>query len=380
MKINKAVFLFGIVLSFAIDLNSIFHPIHRALSAAPPEAWQTSSDTPALQNSPSAIQAQSVLSTTLSFVGQFTTTYVLDINIIDHFAYLPGWQDASIQIVDISNPAKPTRIGEYETNGIVGGMYIDENIAYVADRNSLLILDVSNPISPSLVTSDTQITNPFIYNVHVADDIAFVANGYESGRTYLFDVTDPGHPILIASRWPNFGTMNVVGRTAFLTFAGNDTGGLMIWDITDPKNINTIGSYQTYYASGGALKVSGPLAGFGFDFSDKVENYYTLTLLDVNTPSQPWLFRQYWEKIDAIDATGRIFVIGMQDQTTFTGRIQLLEVINQDDTPILDSIDIPWRINRIKVKGNLVYVAAGDGGLLIYRINFPYMLYFPILK
>ena len=57
--------------------------------------------------------------------------------------------DAGLQVIDVSNPANPVRVGGYDTSGYAYGVAVSGNIAYVADDDAgLQVIDVSNPASP----------------------------------------------------------------------------------------------------------------------------------------------------------------------------------------------------------------------------------------
>jgi hypothetical protein len=57
-----------------------------------------------------------------------------------------GWGTGTVTL-----PHKPlTRLGSYDTPGIASGIWVAGGIAYVADWDSLLVLNVTNPASPAL--------------------------------------------------------------------------------------------------------------------------------------------------------------------------------------------------------------------------------------
>ena len=66
----------------------------------------------------------------------------------------PTWRmgDAGLQVIDVSNPANPQRVGGYDTSGHAFGVAVSGNYAYVADgANGLQVIDVSNPANPQRV-------------------------------------------------------------------------------------------------------------------------------------------------------------------------------------------------------------------------------------
>jgi hypothetical protein len=70
-----------------------------------------------------------------------------DIFVLEPYAYAATvW---GLEILDISNPADPARIGEAPTIGEAMGVCVSNNYAYVADGYAgLQVIDVSDPTNP----------------------------------------------------------------------------------------------------------------------------------------------------------------------------------------------------------------------------------------
>ena len=67
-----------------------------------------------------------------------------------NYAYVADDSNGLV-IVDVTNPASPTLKGNYYTAGYSMGVAVAGNYAYVADySNGLVIVDVSNPAAPTL--------------------------------------------------------------------------------------------------------------------------------------------------------------------------------------------------------------------------------------
>jgi hypothetical protein len=85
-----------------------------------------------------------------------------------------------LQVIDISNPANPVRVGGYDTTGNAFGVTaIWSNYLCVADGNGgLQVLDISNPNEPKRVGGRD--TSGTALGIATLDDYALVADG-ESG-------------------------------------------------------------------------------------------------------------------------------------------------------------------------------------------------------
>ena len=119
-------------------------------------------------------------------------------------AGLPTWQhdySSGLQIIDVSNPASPTRVGSYDTPSSAWGVSLssDGRFAYVADYSSgLQIIDVL--VIQHLPTRVGSYDTPsYAYGVSLSSDgrFAYVAD-YSSGLQ-IIDVSNPASPTRVGS-------------------------------------------------------------------------------------------------------------------------------------------------------------------------------------
>ncbi|HRI15822.1 MAG TPA: hypothetical protein PLX89_22725 [Verrucomicrobiota bacterium] len=134
----------------------------------------------------------------------------IDVQVVDNYAYVVD-QQTGLVVLDMSNPANWVRVGQYDTMGLASGVKVVEKYAYLTAEEGLLVIDVSNPVSPSL-----------------------------AGR-YGF------------STW---GSIEVAGSNAYVMGSGPfGVGYMYVIDMSNPANPTKIGAYQTGYYGG--LKVAG---------------------------------------------------------------------------------------------------------------------------
>ncbi|NCT46197.1 MAG: hypothetical protein GPJ35_24775 [Microcystis aeruginosa G11-09] len=154
--------------------------------------------------------------------------------VVGNYAYVAdGW--SGLQIIDISNPAAPTRKGNYDTSGNALDVQIVGNYAYVADENSgLQIIDISNPAAPTL--KGNYDTSGRAYGVQVVGNYAYVAD--ENSGLQIIDISNPATPTLKG----NYNTsgyaygVQIVGNYAYVA---DREGGLKILDVSDFTNPST---------------------------------------------------------------------------------------------------------------------------------------------
>ena len=101
-------------------------------------------------------------------------------------------------------------MGDYDTPGNSLGIAVSGNYAYVADRDSgLMVVDISNPNAPSLV-GGCSIGNS-AYDVALSGDYAYVCDWGGVGLQVI-DVSDPTSPFLMANPMGSFVKVSWMGR------------------------------------------------------------------------------------------------------------------------------------------------------------------------
>jgi hypothetical protein len=113
------------------------------------------------------------------------------VNVLGDYAYIAA-NDNGILIIDISNPSTPTIEGSCNTPDMAWGVSVLGNYAYIADFGiGLQVIDIGNPSTPTITGS---YNTGSAYGVHSVGDYAYIAN-YINGFQ-IIDVSDPSTPIL----------------------------------------------------------------------------------------------------------------------------------------------------------------------------------------
>jgi hypothetical protein len=83
---------------------------------------------------------------------------------------------AGLQVIDVSNPAVPRRLGGFDTSGDACGVQVVGTLAYVADGLAgLQVIDVSDPAAPRRLGGFD--TSGYALGVQVVGNLAYVADG-----------------------------------------------------------------------------------------------------------------------------------------------------------------------------------------------------------
>ncbi len=210
-------------------------------------------------------------------------------SIVSEGSYACVADNSLFQVVNISNPYSPTVVG-VESIPASNPVYMAASggYVYINDLNGpFLIIDVSNPSDPELITTDETISmsraiaasdgyvfascydaDPVLYGIRIIDvndpEAPFVAitinlggsnaiwsmavsNGYlytaaSEGGVHVLDI-DPPLSTHIVHNIDSHGeakSVSVTGNNLCLT----DFGGLRMINITDPENAQITGSYR----------------------------------------------------------------------------------------------------------------------------------------
>ncbi len=110
---------------------------------------------------------------------------------VGNYAYVAGWDDDGVQILDISDPTNPTAVGSITddaTTELDGAYHIKVvgNYAYVAgwDDDGVQILDISDPTNPTAVgsiTDDATTELDGAHRIEVRGNYAYVASSFDDG-------------------------------------------------------------------------------------------------------------------------------------------------------------------------------------------------------
>ncbi len=219
-------------------------------------------------------------------VANDTSMSVADIDLSPPYAYTVGGQ--SFQILDISDPTNPQKIGAYSTtdsNESFVSVDVQGTYAYVGTYNhGLRILDISDPTSPSEVGEYTP-SSPYpidFVDVKVRGNYVYIAHRFES-KIRVVDVSDPTSPVEVSTVYLG-ATPNELFLTDTYLYAAGTNGGIYIVDLSDPGNPQLVTNFDqtaawAIHGSGQFLYVSNAYDG--------------ISVVDISNPTEPQLVGYY---------------------------------------------------------------------------------------
>ncbi len=227
----------------------------------------------------------------------------------------------------------------------------------VAGSGSVLqIIDGSDPASPTVVGELTM--EGGIRDVVVVGETAFLAVHGEGLATV--DISDPAHPDLLS-------VLDAGGPNASLWILkkGGDTlyvgglAGLEIFDISDLQDPSLIGSLSEGISAVLGLAVTGSIAVV----ADSAE---VVSTVDVSDPRHPHILGSFQgdQRVYGLAAAGSAAYVGLSSHG--------IHVVDLSDpaAPVL-AATVDGRANGMEIAGGRLYVAGGSSGLLIYDLTNP---------
>ena len=242
-------------------------------------------------------------------------------------AYITRPSDTSLKVLDVSNPLSPTVIGSVnhgfsDSQTAVHAVY--NNIAWVARSSccgygyatSIFGVDVSNPASPTirgslqLQTASSLISwwsNSLVYSGYL------LVQDYAQNKVYVIDISNPDAPT-------KFGEWSVPwmvdGGDAGMTVDGHylympcrQAFVLNIYDLTNLAAVTLVGSVST--GTEEALEWPAKIGSYLYmNVSTYSSGVVHMKIIDVSNPAAPTIVGTVPSTGETIAKNGRLFTLG----------------------------------------------------------------------
>lgn len=199
----------------------------------------------------------------------------------------------SVQLQD--SPATwqlPSVIGSYNVTGSVSGLTVFEATigttpyAFVGYSGGLAIVNVSNPASPTLVSSYT--AQGQVNGIYVVGTTAYLATSSDTAELVTLNVANPATPAMQDTlNLGDAGDANTVFVTGGFAYVGKVAAGLLnqeffIVNVSNPANITQTGTLARLNADINSIYVSGNFAYLATSQSNS-----QLRVVNVTTKNSP---------------------------------------------------------------------------------------------
>lgn len=321
-----------------------------------------------------------------------------------------------LKIIDVTDPDQPYIIGSISSSGMPNNIFVKDNIVYIADNNSVILFDVSDPTSPvELGNYIPENELPLIHKVLVQGNYIFIidatyglrvldASDYEnieeagsfphnqsdvfysdilieenllyflqsgdnSGKQMIIlDVSNYEFPVVLSSfQLPEniwFSGFDYSNGCACIA-AGQE--GLMIFEISSSESIREVFIYDPHELSSG-LAVYGNHAFISTSINDLVIYDITnpLSPIEINSieyPDSPIKQISVWDNLLFVpgvvnDLYPGISVLDVSDP------VNPREIVYWESFP--DGSGLPFYVELYE---NYAYVSCAIGGVEVYNIE-----------
>jgi len=270
-----------------------------------------------------------------------------DVAIDNGRAYLASYH-SGLQILDVTDPARPSYLGGYDTAGTAGvvrSATAKDSFAYVAwPMPRVLTVDVTDPRRPQRAAGTAGM---FAYpeDMVIRDSFVYCAEGR---RFQIVNVARPREPVLAGSCVIQDGVFGLAVEDSLAFVAGTS---LQILSIAEPASPQVI--------------FTGGRPSIGVALSDTflyVPSFDTVFVYSIADPAQPRLLSQ--------SATGRAWDVALGDSRLFIGTnagVEAYDVTNPVQPRRIGAAAAPYGNSRLCYANGYVYSAMWEAGVAVYE-------------
>ena len=244
-----------------------------------------------------------------------------------------------------------------------GPVLLDGNYIYTSTQKDFVIMDVSDPARPARVGSLPLTLWEF------PSFIDFVKQGSQvfvvgQGRLFIVDVADVFHPNLLGSYSGPGDTTSCVAVSGDYAYIGfND--GLRVVDISEPHQPVAVGEYMAL-ADVSDLAVVGGYAYLALSGIDSA--YSGLAILDVSVPTAPSLVTlpAFLHPAQGLAVSGNYAYVAQEG-------LRIYDISNPSTPTSTGYCFFPVEDSgrRVFIQGNYAYIPALENGVYIINISNP---------
>jgi hypothetical protein len=263
---------------------------------------------------------------------------------------------SGLKIFDVTNPSSPAYLASYAVNAT--GVLVSGDLAYVVSSNyGLRILDVSDPQSITLLGECPIPGSPC--RIVVFNGYAFIANatGNQGGGINVADVSNPASPSLLTTvtgYWENIsGNGHVVCATAAYQ-------GCLVLDVADPAMPLTASQFD--------------LPGVMDDVAISGDYAYTgsngFRVFDISDKAKPIQVGYEETAGSIVEAAGNVVVYAPRSMGA-SNMVSMMDVSDPQNPVNMGHYTCPFMTNDLDVQDHYAFVACWWDGFRILDFSNP---------
>lgn len=278
-----------------------------------------------------------------------------DLDVQDQLAYVMAQGDATLHVIDVSDPVNPAGVGTYTfPDGEAREIVVEGDYAYASEHTSFdgkfVVLDISDPANIAEVGA--VITNQTGQPVALdkSGDYVVMASGQENNLTVI-DVSDPANPVQVGYEAnPDYSSVYGVDFVGSYAYVAIPPDGWRIVDINTPSSPSMIG-WSTYDAYD--VRAVGDWV---FMVSDSYDKMYSFDTTDKTNPVQVGVVSPL-DGTRSLDTPGDGYAYATGDG--FLAMVDITDPANLAEVGrVTSAADLGGIRQRVKVHRTHAYVVA----------------------
>jgi hypothetical protein len=164
------------------------------------------------------------------------TAFAVVLDSTGTLAYVADGSLGHLQIVSLANPALPSLAGSLPVPGTQVDLALSGSLLYlVSNTGTFDIVDVTNPAAPRRIGTATNVMSGAGTHVAVEGSLAVILSSGTSAFLDVVNVSNPALPVRVAS--VTLGSSGALGVTLVggRAYVASNTGGLAIYDLSTPS-------------------------------------------------------------------------------------------------------------------------------------------------
>ncbi|HPQ72097.1 MAG TPA: hypothetical protein PKW95_23450 [bacterium] len=184
--------------------------------------------------------------------GYVEIDYAEDLACKEGYCFVAA-KSKGVYVVDVSNLGAPSIVGQYDpSSGESYNLVLDGDNLYVANRDNMLKIDVSDPANPDLVWEFIPTTIGILNAIARGDDGTLYVGGSFGSNGYLEVVSEAkGDPVSLGEVQVATGeTCYNLGVGGDVAYCGGGEGTLISVDVSDPADMSVLNEYYNAGTAG----------------------------------------------------------------------------------------------------------------------------------
>jgi hypothetical protein len=304
----------------------------------------------------------------LTSAGAWSSVNIMDVAVRESNAYVcVGGAGAKLQILGIDNPASIQVLGSIVDSRMTNpaGIALSGDYAFIADSaKGLVVLDIRNTGLPAGVVGAAPSVFGSMQSIAIKGDYAYIAS---TGGLQVFDISDPASPFSVGHYDTDGGGMHdvVIRDTTIYTTDGAyfQPNSLMVLSIANPKDPVLVGKAATSGMTMDSISLYDKWAFVTDEFGGQ-----GLWVVDIDPLSATFL--QTWGPCDTAAGATNGYSNGV---VAYGSRAYVADATAASGTLALVDIAAPKTLADASLKANLFSLTTTGSGRFRVRMAWKYL-------